>query len=116
MSLLRSKVKTSWKAVCIDGSAFDSTQYKEIMKAVDHKFWSLPKIKQAISKVLVKSDFVDPAEAASKLIKSAIRTDHLMFVNIPGINGPKFTPGIMKEFNRSIKIKKTKNEIEYDWV
>lgn len=39
--LVKSKVKPGWKAVCIDGSAFDSTQNATMMQLTDTNFFKL---------------------------------------------------------------------------
>lgn len=39
MDLFRSKVNANWGSLSIDGSAFDSTQYSELMKVTDNQFF-----------------------------------------------------------------------------
>lgn len=41
IELVKSKIHHTWKAISIDGSAFDSSQFAELMKAVDNLFWKL---------------------------------------------------------------------------
>jgi len=43
MDLVKSKVKKGWKAVCVDGSAFDSTQNATMMALIDTNFFLLSK-------------------------------------------------------------------------
>lgn len=36
---IKKRTKQGWKAISLDGSAFDSTQNSDVMKVVDNKFF-----------------------------------------------------------------------------
>lgn len=100
LTLLKSKVCADWKSISIDGSAFDSSQYTALISQVDHKFWKLPVVREIIMEHLQASGFTSP-DATSELIKAAIRVDHLLFINIPGINSATFTAKEKAAFRKS---------------
>ncbi len=39
VDLVKSRIKHDWKAISLDGSAFDSSQFECLMRLVDDKFW-----------------------------------------------------------------------------
>lgn len=41
MDLVKSRVHKGWRAICIDGSAFDSTQNATMMELIDNSFFKI---------------------------------------------------------------------------
>lgn len=41
LEVVKPRIKDDWLAISIDGSAFDSSQFQELMEVVDDKFWKL---------------------------------------------------------------------------
>lgn len=39
LALIKSKIRSDYKAISIDGSAFDSSQFEALMRCVDDTFW-----------------------------------------------------------------------------
>lgn len=37
--MVSKRITRDWKAISIDGSAFDSSQFRVLMQMVDDKFW-----------------------------------------------------------------------------
>jgi hypothetical protein len=91
-----------WKGsqVSVDGSAFDSTQYAELMKCVDVKFWT-GCLEWLISLFTLRENFVaglTPREAACRALKALCDTSHIIFVLAPGIDQGGWTQKEEQEF------------------
>lgn len=39
VDLLKTRIQGHWKAISLDGSAFDSSQFECLMRLVDDRFW-----------------------------------------------------------------------------
>lgn len=62
---IHSRINANMKSISIDGSAFDSSQYSELMEAVDNKFWK--RLEPFLVRSFIKSGF-DNADLYAKLV------------------------------------------------
>lgn len=69
IDLLRAKVRNTHSSISVDGSAFDSTQYAELMRACDNIFWV--KLRPYLVSCFLRSGFDRPEELASRVVKAA---------------------------------------------
>lgn len=90
MDLVKSKVKRGWKAICIDGSAFDSTQNATMMALIDTNFFMLSR--EGIKSLLL--DFrtrypnhftADMDRIMDILLKQATDLNNICFTEVPEI-------------------------------
>jgi len=90
MDLIKSKVKKEWKAICIDGSAFDSTQNATVMELLDTQFFKM--IKPAITSMITKYKNLYPNlfraevdDVVSLLMEQATNLNNICFTELPGV-------------------------------
>lgn len=116
MKLFKSKVNVNMRAICIDGSQFDSSQKSELMELVDNRFWDLAE--SDILEILDYNNFHHVESSAKSMISDAKKYEHYMFTNIPGINGPRFSSRAVKSFHQVVPNYKLKEGEYYgqNWI
>lgn len=91
--LVKGKIKPDWKAISIDGSAFDSSQYAPLMRSVDNRFFEnlKPFIRQIIQhnwESFKVTPLVSIDQMTTSLMKSLTSTSNTVFIKAPGVNAP----------------------------
>jgi len=101
VDLVSKRIRKNWKAISLDGSAFDSSQYEVLMHLVDDKFWKRlrPYIRRIVkhnwdSMLATPNNTVDKITEA--LMKGLLRSENLVFVKIPGVNSPKWPKDVAR--------------------
>jgi hypothetical protein len=111
LNRFKSKIKTTYHSVSIDGSAFDSAQKACIMKVADNRFWDIAK--GDIVKLLAHNRFVEPLKQANLIVEEAKKTVHTCFMKIPGIDAPSMPARLQKSLNTMAHLKPQDLK---DWV
>lgn len=119
---VRPHIGANWKAISLDGSAFDSSQFKVLMEAVDDVFWNL--MRPYIRKVLEYNwsafslpPVNDVDSILEHLMRALLQNKNHVFVHAPGVNSPEWPEDIKKRFYRDIKesVNWPEKNPEKDW-
>jgi len=126
---VKSRIKKNWKAISIDGSSFDSSQFAALMEETDNRFWTLMsgEVKRILAYNLEALSFksertLDDIHAV--LMAALLQTRNIGFVNFPGVNAPNWTPEVRGLFGKHFSGKgcdaetgrKTNERPEDDWI
>lgn len=123
VELIRTRIGQDWKAISIDGSAFDSSQFESIMRLVDDRFWRgmRPFIRSVIlhnwdAMLNMPSNSVD--KITEQLMRALLKSQNLVFVHLSGVNAPKWPEEIKKRFFKDVESSKkwTETGPEVDWI
>lgn len=123
VELIRTRIGQDWKAISIDGSAFDSSQFESIMRLVDDRFWRgmRPFIRSVIlhnwdAMLNMPSNSVD--KITEQLMRALLKSQNLVFVHLSGVNAPKWPEEIKKRFFKDVESSKkwTETGPEADWI
>lgn len=108
VALAKSRIGPNWKSISIDGSAFDSSQFLVLMALVDDAFFR--GIKPFILKIvrhwvrnLPSSPTRTAEELAEVILENLLQNKFDLFVNVPGVNGPKWSQATLDNFKRDIQ-------------
>lgn len=107
IELVKSKIHYTWKAISIDGSAFDSSQFAELMKAVDNLFW---KLMRPFVRDIIQHNWdhfpVDPLVPVDDIVENMMRallsTENVVFVHAPTVNAPDWPEHIRRKFFKDV--------------
>lgn len=107
MDYVKPHIEEDWKAISLDGSAFDSSQFKSLMESVDDIFWM--RIKPYLRQVLEYNwnsfripPVVSVDDILNNLMQSLLQNKNHVFVHAPGVNSPEWPADIKKRFYRDI--------------
>jgi len=96
-----------WLAISLDGSAFDSSQFRVLMEAVDDKFWMM--MKPYLRDVLQHNwdsfalpPLVPVEDILENLMRSLMNNQNFVFVHAPGVYSPAWPKEVRKRFYRDI--------------
>jgi len=123
LSLIKSRITKEYKAISIDGSAFDSSQFAILMNYVDDVFWI--KMRPFIREIIrhnweamhnVPANSIDVI--TERLMNALLQSKNIVFIHLPGVNAPRWPTAIEKQFYRDVEqAKKWKDRgPQVDWV
>jgi hypothetical protein len=121
--LVSSKIGTDWKAISIDGSAFDSSQFAPLMKSVDNRFFEMmaPFVRKVVEhnwNSFNLPPLVTPDVITRNLMKSLTSTSNIVFIKAPGVDSPAWPDRVRKKFFRNVDDSKLwrNGKPEKDWI
>lgn len=102
-TLVKSKVRTGWKAICIDGSAFDSTQNSIMMQMIDTVFFK--GIEKSMKRLLTtmkekySSTFTAEIDQIMQIVMNqSTNLNNICFTKVPGVKRVHWPDNIYKIF------------------
>jgi len=108
VDLLKTRIQTHWKAISLDGSAFDSSQFECLMRLVDDRFWKgmRPFVRKVIQhnwEGMINAPINSVDRITDQLMKSLLKSQNLVFVKLPGVKSPTWPATIRKQFFRDVE-------------
>lgn len=97
-------IKSGFHSASLDGSAWDSTQNPARLRAVCTRLYPMLLTLQrpAIEEFLAKNNASISVEQFENIIlQTGLVNDNTVFVRIPDINGPAWTPEVISLFERN---------------
>lgn len=88
--------------VCLDGSAFDSTQYGELRVAAETAFWRNPHMQEVLLRIFSHPEnrfaTLTPAECVDRFTSDALNFKTLTFIPAPVSNAADWDRDTMRQF------------------
>lgn len=108
IELVRSRITSDFKAISIDGSAFDSSQFPILMNLVDDVFWKgmRPFIREVIQhnwQAMHNAPVNSVDLITDRLMISLLKCQNLVFVHMPGVQAPEWPECVRKQFYRDVE-------------
>lgn len=91
---VKKRIEQDWKAISIDGSSYDSSQFQELQDIVENEFFR--RIDNEITEWCYHQcrdikNTRDPSEIAKALKESLLSTKNVMYVRLPDLEDDPWT-------------------------